>query len=126
MRETLKGIALLLLVCLATTALVVASDEAHKGEKVTVQGEILDLACYVAQEAKGAEHAKCAQACVKGGQPMGLLAADGQVYVLYASHEDASAFESAKQHAGQRVAITGVPGKRGTLLGLEVHSVQAL
>jgi hypothetical protein len=96
------------------------------GEKVTVQGEILDLACWMAHEAKGAEHAKCAQSCVKGGQPMGLLAKDGQVYLLYASHDDASAFESAKQHAGKQVSITGVAGKRGGMSGLEVHAVQAL
>jgi len=127
MRMTTKAICFLFLaLCVAAAALGVAADEKHKGDKVTLQGEILDMACYVAHEAKGAEHAKCAQSCVKGGQPMGLLSTDGQVYLLYASHDDASGFESAKQHAGKQVEITGIAAKRGPMNGLEVHAVKAL
>ncbi len=117
----------LALVALAVIAgLAAVADEKHTGAKVTVQGEVLDMACYVAHESKGAEHAKCAQACVKGGQPMGLLAKDGQVYLLYASHDDPAGFESTKQHAGKQVEITGVAAKRGSMNGLEVHAVKAL
>jgi len=127
MRRTMRTIAAVLSMAVVMAAgIAVLADEKHKGDKVTVEGEILDMACYVAHEAKGAEHAKCAQACVKSGQPMGLLATDGQVYLLYASHDDASAFESAKQHAGKQVSITGVAAKRGSMNGLEVHAVQAL
>jgi len=127
MRRTTKAVGLLLLTLgLAAAALGVAADEKHAGDQVTIQGEILDMACYVAHEAKGAEHAKCAQSCIKGGQPMGLLAKDGQVYLLYASHDDASGFESAKQQAGKQVEITGVAAKRGSVNGLEVHAVKAL
>ena len=127
MRTIPKAILSVTLVSLVLAAsLALFADEKHAGKTVTVQGEILDMACWVAHEAKGAEHAKCAQACVKGGQPMGLLAQDGQVYLLYASHDDASGFESAKQHAGKQVEIVGVAAKRGSMNGLEVHSVKAL
>jgi hypothetical protein len=122
--KVFRGTALVALAVLA--GLLAVADDKHAGKTVTVQGEILDMACWVAHEAKGAEHAKCAQACVKGGQPMGLLAQDGQVYLLYASHDDASGFESAKQHAGKQVEIVGIAAKRGSMSGLEVHSVKAL
>jgi hypothetical protein len=127
MRKPVKSLVSLALVVLACgVGLVSFADEKHGGSTVTVQGEVLDMACYVAHEAKGSEHAKCAQACAKGGQPVGLLAKDGQVYLLYANHEDPSGFESAKQYAGQQVEITGVAAKRGSMNGLEVKAVKAL
>jgi len=105
---------------------------AHEGEEhpkapgaITVHGEILDMACYVAHKAKGEEHADCAKRCVKGGQPMGLLAADGTVYLLYANHKDGSAFEQAKDHAGRMVQITGVEATQDGIKGIEVSSVKA-
>jgi hypothetical protein len=123
------------LVLLAGTAAVFAQEhgehgkhkahEEHKGQ-MTVRGEILDMACYVAHEAKGPDHAACAKRCVKGGQPMGLLAEDGTVYLLYASHEDGSAFEQAKEHAGTKVEIAGVAATQAGIKGIEVHGVKEL
>jgi len=100
--------------------------QAEGGEKVTVQGEILDMACYVAHGATGAEHAKCAKTCVKGGQPMGILAKDGTVYLLYASHEDGTAFGETKEFAGAQVELTGLMATKAGIKGIEVHSVKAL
>jgi hypothetical protein len=102
---------------------------AHGDEKhgpTTVQGEILDMACYVAHEATGPDHAACAKRCVKGGQPMGLLTEDGTVYLLYANHDDGAAFEATKDFAGQKVEVTGVEANRAGVKGLEVHTVKAL
>ena len=98
----------------------------HDDKGMTVRGEILDMACYVAHEAKGADHAACAKRCVKGGQPMGLLAEDGTVYLLYANHEDGSAYEQAKEYAGQKVEIVGIAATQAGIKGLEVSSVKKL
>jgi len=97
----------------------------HEGA-TTVRGEVLDMACYLGHEAKGPEHAGCAKRCVKGGQPMGLLAEDGTVYLLLASHEDGSAYEKTKEHAGERVEITGVVSSQAGFKGLEVDGVKPL
>ena len=96
------------------------------GNPVTVQGEVLDMSCYVANGAKGEDHAGCAKRCVKAGQPMGLLASDGTVYLLYASHDDSSAYEKTKDFAGQQVEIKGRAATQAGLKGLEVHSVKAI
>ncbi len=101
-------------------------DHADTHGQTTVRGEILDMACYVAHEAKGPDHAACAKRCVKGGQPMGLLAEDGTVYLLYASHEDDSAFKQAKEFAGHKVEISGVSATKAGIKGLEVHKVKQL
>ena len=126
-RRTVSIAALVVLVALGGLAIPAQAEEGHGGhESVTVKGEILDMACYVAHEAKGADHAGCAKRCVKGGQPMGLLTAEGKVYLLYASHSDGAAFEQAKEFAGQQVEIQGKPAMMAGIHGLEVNAVKAL
>ncbi len=130
--KKVRGILFLasVLVVLAGAGAVLAHEGEKHGEEqhgeMTVRGEILDMACYVAHEAKGPDHAACAKRCVKGGQPMGLLAEDGTVYLLYASHQDASAFEKTKEFAGQSVEINGIMATQAGIKGIEVHGVKPL
>jgi hypothetical protein len=102
------------------------ADDDHAAAEITLKGEILDMACYIAHEARGEDHADCAKRCVKGGQPMGLLTEDGTVYLLYASHSDASAFEQAKEFAGKNVELKGAQTSRAGIKGVEVRAVKAL
>ena len=97
-----------------------------EGESTSVKGEILDLACYVSHDSHGEEHAKCAERCVKGGQPMGLLSEDGTIYVLFADHSDGSAYEKTQSYAGQMVEISGPLAEKAGMKGITVHSVKAL
>ena len=91
-----------------------------------VKGEVLDLSCYMGHGGEGEGHAGCAAKCLKGGQPMGLLGTDGAVYVLFADHGDASAYEKAKDFAGKKVEVTGEVATKGALKGITVHGVKAL
>jgi hypothetical protein len=111
-------------VSIAALALLPVAALAAEGKEVTVKGEILDLACYVAHDAQGDEHVNCALRCVKAGQPMGLKAEDGTVYILFADHADASAYEQAKQYAGKVVEISGPAADRAGLKGITVQSVK--
>jgi hypothetical protein len=104
----------------------VAGTAMADGDEVTVRGEILDLACYIGHGATGEEHAPCAVKCVKGGQPMGLLSADGKVYLLVANHNDAAAFEQAKELAGKQVELQGTSMSRDGIQAVEVRSVKKL
>jgi hypothetical protein len=105
-----------------------AADEAHHAAPANAkfQGEILDMACYMAHEAKGPDHASCAATCLKGGQPMGLLAADGAVYLLAADHGDPSAFNKAKEFAGKKVEIEGEAASRAGIKAITVKAVKPL
>ncbi len=98
----------------------------EEGEAFSVEGEIVDMACYVANEAKGPDHAGCAKSCLKAGQPMGLLSDDGTLYLLYASHKDGAPFETAKDHAGAKVSVSGKLSTMSGVKGIEVQSVKAL
>lgn len=86
---------------------------AAAGETVTLQGEVLDMACYMAHEGKGEKHKKCAKSCALGGAPIGLLAADGSVYLLVGDHADEKPYKMAQQLAGEQAKVTGTVQKRG-------------
>ena len=105
-----------------------ASLPAHEGHKeapdITVKGEILDLACYIGHGAKGPGHQPCALKCAQMGQPLGLLTADGKLYLLAADHQDPTAFRKAKQLAGEQVEMTGSPAERDGITALTVHAVK--
>ena len=113
---------LLFLTLIALFAAPVLAD----GESTSVKGEILDLACYVSHDSHGQEHAKCAQRCVKGGQPMGLLTEDGTLYVLFADHADDAAYKKSQSFAGKMVEVTGPLAEKDGMKAITVHSVKAL
>jgi hypothetical protein len=103
-----------------------AQHDHHDAKGVTVQGEVLDMACYMAHEGKGPQHAACAAMCLNAGQPMGLLAKDGTVYLLTGDHDDTSAFVKAKEFAGKNVEITGETANRAGIKAITVKSVKPL
>ncbi len=121
--NTRKWFAFLVIAAVAAAPLLV---RAAGGEETTVKGEVLDLACYIANDGHGKGHAGCAEKCVKSGQPMGLLAKDGTVYVLFADHGDSAPYEKAKDFAGKDVEITGAMSDRAGVKGISVQSVKAL
>ena len=102
----------------------VPAHETSASEGVKLTGEILDMACYISHGGSGPKHAKCALRCAEMGQPIGLLASDGKVYLLAADHADSTAFDKAKTLAGQNVIIQGQPATRDGITILTVHDVK--
>ena len=102
-----------------------AADKAPASD-VTLTGEVLDLACYISHGAKGPDHAGCAAKCAEMGQPVGLAASDGKVYVLVADHADSSAFTKAKSMAGKKVEIKGEVAAKDGINALTVHAVKTI
>lgn len=124
MRRMFLALALILVVGTIATAVTAAEKAAPAG--VTVSGEIVDLACYLARGGKGPEHAACAAKCAEMGQPLGLAASDGKVYLLMADHADSSAFTKAKSLAGTKVEIKGQVASRDGMSGLTVLGIKSL
>jgi hypothetical protein len=88
-------------------------------------GEVVDVACYVGQGAKGDGHAGCAKSCVKNGQPMGLLTDDGTLVLLAADHKNGEAFDQAKDLAGQQAQISGSLAERDGMKVVTVTGAKA-
>ncbi len=57
-------------------------DWLGKGKIETVQGEVVDVSCYLQLGKTGPKHADCGAKCVRNGQPIGLLTADKQLYLV--------------------------------------------
>ena len=91
---------------------------------VSLSGEVVDLACYIGHGAKGPDHQKCAMKCAQMGQPMGLLSAEGKLYLLVADHVDGAPYNKARNLAGVQVEIRGEPLDREGWTILTVHDVK--
>jgi len=115
-------------VILATSAIALAGDEAKKDKAapVTMTGEVLDLYCYMGhpESATGAEHAKCASACIGKGLPIGFLTADGTIYLIIGKdHESASA--AVTEWVGKQSTLTGYVKEQKGMKAVELVSIAA-
>ena len=64
-------------------AFVVALAAPALADEKTVKGEVVDVQCYTKDKANvGKDHEACALSCARRGNQMGILAADGTVYLI--------------------------------------------
>ena len=112
---------------LGVTALAGAAEKSAMkmaGKSQTITGEIVDMGCYMARGAKGAEHKDCGVKCIANGMPMGLLTDKGMLYVLTLNHDNADPFNKAKEWAGEKVKVTGTVSIRNGTKSLQVDSAE--
>lgn len=120
----LGGLTLSLGLLCFTPSLAQAQTNMKNGDKVTIKGEVLDMACYMSHEAHGEKHASCAKTCVKGGAPMGILDKDGNVYLMVEDHQNKDPYAAMVNYAAKTVSVTGTYYDRGGTQGLVVESVK--
>ena len=72
----------------ATTIGASVNGKPNPGTVKTVVGEIVDFSCYLEVGKHGDKHRDCAQKCFRNGQPIGLLTADGGLYMLMEEEHD--------------------------------------
>jgi len=96
----------------------------HKNlDTKTVTGEILDMKCYMTSGAHGDGHKDCADMCLKGGSPMGILADDGKVYLLIEG-KDTAPYEEARKHGGDMMTVTGTLSEKNGVQALIVSEAK--
>lgn len=95
-------------------------------DAVTIQGEVVDMACYMAKGSKGAAHKSCAQLCAKRGVPLGLLTDQGELYLLVDDHDNAAAYEAVKKLAGERAEVVGRKFVKQGVAGIVVGGAKGL
>lgn len=72
------------LVMVSMLALLIAGTSTQaqpKGERTTIEGEVVDLWCYLEGGDRGPAKKECATACAKAGNAIALLDAKGHLYV---------------------------------------------
>ncbi|MFQ5667716.1 MAG: hypothetical protein ACE5I7_14985 [Candidatus Binatia bacterium] len=99
---------------------------ARAQEDLTVRGEIVDLACYMAKGSKGASHKACAQLCAKKGLPIGVLTDAGDLFLLLDDHNNPDPYHAAKKLAGERAEVSGKKFSKRGIASIVVGSVKEL
>lgn len=85
-----------------------------KGKPISVVGEVIDYSCYLQVGKHGDKHRDCGQKCARNGQPVGLLAKDGTIYLLMDEEHDprrdglTKFRQAAVDHMAHVVTVNGV------------------
>lgn len=96
-------------------------EKEMEGSPVTVQGEILDMHCYMGHGAKGPKHKECARKCLNEGAPAGLLGNDGKVYLLVEDHDKSKPYQELRKKGAEEVTVKGKLFNRGGVQAIVVE-----
>src|SRR5436305_546494 len=94
-------------------------------QEIVVTGEVLDMTCYIASNLSGPEHAYCATVCIRNGEPAGIKARDGKVYLL-TGEPGQSINAKLADYAAQVVTIKGRQTVRDGFAQLQVEEIRKL
>ena len=94
-------------------------------QEIFVTGEVLDMTCYIASNLSGPEHAECARVCIRNGEPAGIKAQDGKVYLLTGEPGESINAKLA-EYAAQVVIIRGKKSVRDGFAQLQVEEIRKL
>jgi hypothetical protein len=114
----------------ATSVAAGVDSKPEPGKPVSVVGEIVDFSCYLQLGKHGEKHRSCGQKCVQNGQPIGLLARDGTLYMLMPEEHDprrdggVDARQSASDHMGHIVRVEGTEADVHGYKGIYVQGLK--
>ena len=113
-----------------TTSAAAASPEQQKqlakGKPFTVEGEVIDISCFVQLGKRGEKHIPCGTKCLQHGQPVGIVDDKGNVYTLFVEQHDPRRDGKADLNAAfipllaKRVKISGMLNEEKNAKGLYI------
>lgn len=113
----------------ATTMGASVDGKPNQAKVASVVGEVVDFSCYLQVGKHGEKHRSCGQKCAANGEPVGLLAKDGTLYMLMAEEHDPrrdgqtqAAFRKAmSDHMAHIIEVTGTESGHAGYKALYVH-----
>jgi hypothetical protein len=121
--------AAILISATVTGLLIKWSERRHssvaRAQEILVTGEVLDMTCYIASKLSGPDHAECARVCIRNGEPAGIKAQDGKVYLL-TGEPGQSINAKLADYAAQIVTIKGKQSVRDGFAQLQVEEIRKL
>jgi hypothetical protein len=119
-----------ILISATVTALLMKWSERRQAsvagpQEILVTGEVLDMTCYIASNLSGPDHAECARICIRSGEPAGIKARDGKVYLLTGKPGHSVNAELA-DYAAKIVTIKGRQTVRDGIAQLQVEEIRKL
>lgn len=117
------GLRIRLLMAIAFAGLSSASAQ----EKATVQGEIVDLTCYMVAEGGGSEYESCAQlGSRRKAISIGVVTDRGELLLLVNQSADWGPYEAAQRLTGAHAELTGRTVRKSGVSTLIVESAEGL
>ena len=108
------------LVLVAGAALPVLAQEMK-----TIRGEVIDLACYATAGAKGADHQKCAVACLELGEPAAILEdGTGKIYTVISANHSVNPSKNIAPYAAKMVEVTGKVSEKNGITVIDVTTIK--
>src|SRR5881296_3132043 len=103
---------------LAVPGLILAAEKEKlaSGETQTIKGEVVDLMCYLDHGAKGEKHKACAEKCIKGGGPVGILSGE-DLYLVVGDHKPIN--KELADKAAENVTVKGKVVERNGMKMIE-------
>jgi hypothetical protein len=129
-RSRVLQLAAAVIISASVTALLMKwSERSHRSvagaQEILVTGEVLDMTCYIAYNLSGPNHAECARVCIRSGEPAGIKAQDGKVYILTGEPGHSINAEVA-EYAAKTVTIKGRQSVRDGFAQLQVEEIREL
>ena len=92
----------------------------------TIKGEVVDLSCYTLAGAKGMGHQQCGLACIKGGEPAGILEdKTNKVYVVVTSDHSNPA-DKVIPYVAKKVTAKGKVFSRGGIKVIDLDKISEI
>ena len=96
-----------------------ATNDAQKkwlanGKPETITGEVVDVSCYMQLGKTGEKHIDCGSKCARAGQPIGVLTAQKELYLVMPEEHhprrdgQISLKDAFAEQMGKQVKVTGM------------------
>jgi hypothetical protein len=97
-----------------------------ESDEKTLEGEIIDITCYIRHDSKGPDHLKCAEYCATLGMPFGFL--EDKTHKIYLILPDGheNPVKPYKKHLGKKVKVKALLYTMGGMTGFEIVSIEEL
>ena len=98
---------------------------ANAGNEMTITGTVIDVNCFTTNNASGAAHKGCAEACAKAGVPLAILSSDGTIYMPVSSKAGDAQNARLLPFVEGKVTVTGTHRMASGLHTIEIETVAA-
>ncbi len=95
------------------------------GKKVTLTGNVVDIACYVGSGAHGAKHVACAKACMLNGGAFGIETADGSIVTIMGKGPNDKPNAQIEPFLEEKVTVTGMEFTGHGITGIRIDTIAA-
>lgn len=115
-----KKLALLIVAFMAAMAIAAWAEEVK-----TIKGEVIDISCYVPADAKGEGHKACALACLKAGEPAGILEdGTGKIYLVITGDHATNPSAKVLPFVAKTVEVTGSVSEKAGVSVIDIKDIK--